>query len=147
MDQVVRGVHAAKGVGERARVQHVTRDDFGAVGHPGAEILRPAGHAAERPPTGLERAAQPAPDVAARAGEKGEPALAAHSTSSAASRRSIARSSGNDSITSAPAASASAAIAAARGASHEQRHSLGQAGAHLPQRGEEIARPRARTRR
>src|SRR6476660_7281431 len=107
VDQVVRGMHAAKGVGERAGLHHVTRQDFGAVGYPRAEMLRPAGHAAERAPVRLERMAQPAPDVAARAGEEGEPAPGAHSTSSAPSRRSTARNSANDAISRAPAAFAS----------------------------------------
>ena len=101
MDQVVRGVNSLERRAERGRIEHVARHDLGPRTHPGAEILRPPSHAAERPPAvGLERPADPSPDVAGGAGDQDQSFTLAHSASP--SSRSRARSSGSESSTIAP---------------------------------------------
>jgi len=75
VDQVVGGVDAAEGGGEARGVEHVSRDDVGALRHPRPQLRGPTGHAAKRAAGGLQRVPEPAADVAARAGEEDEIAI------------------------------------------------------------------------
>ena len=87
MNEVVGGVHTAEREAQRGGVQDVTRHDFGAGRDSGAEVLRPPGHAPKRPLSGLERAPEPAADVAAGSGEENEPGAHAGAPSPGRRRR------------------------------------------------------------